>query len=225
MLTILVGKSGAGKDSILNKLIEKGFTALISDTTRPMREGEKDGREYHFVSEEEFLKNKDDYLEYRKYNTLVNGNPATWYYGSPKTELDKDKDYVIILELEGAKRFVDHYGKENCFVTYLDIQADIQKQRCENRAGYDETEFNRRFLDDNIVFSKERVMDVSNVTLSNNGNIYDTLKDFDILYNFYKQLEIPDGKHIAVALNYEYDTDSYYISYMDVDVYKKQQEY
>lgn len=57
MLKILMGKSAAGKDTLLNKLVAQGkYKPIISYTTRPMREGETDGVEYHFVTETQFSK-------------------------------------------------------------------------------------------------------------------------------------------------------------------------
>ena len=57
MLIILMGKSGAGKDTIQNEIIDRyNFNRFVSTTTRPMRKGEVNGREYHFVSVEEFKK-------------------------------------------------------------------------------------------------------------------------------------------------------------------------
>lgn len=49
------GKSCSGKDTIVNILIQMGYTRAITYTTRPPRIGEIDGREYHFISEKKFL--------------------------------------------------------------------------------------------------------------------------------------------------------------------------
>ena len=53
MLLILAGKSASGKDTLLNELIKnQNFNPLVSTTTRPMREGENEGKEYFFVSKD-----------------------------------------------------------------------------------------------------------------------------------------------------------------------------
>ena len=83
-ILIIIGESGVGKDTLLkelinNKIIDEG---IISTTSRPMRNGEKEGREYYFISTEEFKNkiNNNEFIEQRIYNT-VNGD---WYYGVSK---------------------------------------------------------------------------------------------------------------------------------------------
>ena len=81
MIVILIGKSASGKDTIARKLVEVGpkgfFTKLVGTTTRPIRENERDGVDYNFISKDEFLQliNNDMLLEYRAYNTLVDNKP------------------------------------------------------------------------------------------------------------------------------------------------------
>ena len=56
MNIILCGKSGSGKDFARNYIIETyGFTPIISHTSRPIREGEINGKDYHFISDQEFI--------------------------------------------------------------------------------------------------------------------------------------------------------------------------
>lgn len=102
MLVVLSGPSGAGKDTILDKLKESTFTfdKTISATTRAMRDGEKDGVDYFFIDKttfEEKIEN-GEFLEY----TVYSGN----YYGTLKTEVERlvDKGGCILLkiEVEGA---------------------------------------------------------------------------------------------------------------------------
>lgn len=50
MITLYIGKSAVGKDTLLKKQIEDGVSPIISFTTRPMREGEVNGVDYNFVS-------------------------------------------------------------------------------------------------------------------------------------------------------------------------------
>ena len=80
ILTVLSGFSGAGKGTVLRRLLEKydNYALSISATTRGPREGEENGREYFFKTREEFEKMiaKDELIEYAMY---VNN-----YYGTPK---------------------------------------------------------------------------------------------------------------------------------------------
>ena len=194
MITILCGKSASGKDTLLNELKAKeGFDSIISTTSRPIREGEQNGREYNFVPKSEFLQmiEKDEFLEYRTYNTTFAGEPDTWYYGCPKKtldDLDPNKDYVIILDMGGTKDFINYYGKENCFVCYVDTSDDIRMQRAGQRGSFDETEWNRRAADDNIKFSNAIVDDLANARLFNNeGTLKDLKESFMRALKNYKE--------------------------------------
>lgn len=187
MLHILMGKSGTGKDALMRKLIEKDhFIPLVSMTTRPMREGEKDGREYNFVTKEEFLKDLDDnkFIEYRSYNTLVDNIPDTWYYGSPKYELDDNKNYVVILDVEGTESFLSYYKGTPLLVTYIETPDELREERASLRGGFNKAEWDRRVVDDNRVFAPEIVSKIADVELLNKGTI-------DDLYNNYKLAAFP----------------------------------
>ena len=91
-LITLTGASACGKDSLLNKVLEsnKNIKPIISVTTRPKREGEKDGVEYKFISLEELkeLYNNEELIEIREYNT----EHGVWYYGITKDSIDIDSD-------------------------------------------------------------------------------------------------------------------------------------
>ena len=108
-LIILSGPSGAGKGTIHNELlrIDDNLTYSVSMTTRSPREGEKEGVDYFFVSEEQFkkeIKNKS-FLEY----ALVHGN----YYGTPRKSvlesLDKGLDVILELDIQGALKIKESY--------------------------------------------------------------------------------------------------------------------
>ena len=65
MILILCGKSGCGKDTLFKKLVNEDhlFSPIISTTTRPMRKGEKEGREYYFTDEATFKSRNDEWIE------------------------------------------------------------------------------------------------------------------------------------------------------------------
>jgi len=100
-ILVLSGPSGAGKSSIIKKIEDHigAYYFSISTTTRKMREGERDGVEYHFVSEDEFKKDIEQelFLEYAK----VHGN----YYGTsikPVKEALKNRKLVIFdIDVQG----------------------------------------------------------------------------------------------------------------------------
>ena len=95
-LIVLSGPSGVGKGTIVKELLKKGGYALsVSCTTRPKRNGEKEGISYFFVSEEKFRETiaSGGFLEYNNHF----GN----FYGTPKTFVEKQLlTYDVILEIE-----------------------------------------------------------------------------------------------------------------------------
>lgn len=102
LLIVLSGPSGVGKDAVLKKMKSKKLSLhhVVTVTTRPRREGEKDIVDYHFVSQQGFQQmfNKGELLEWAN----VYGN----YYGVPKKEvsqgLSKGTDVMIKVDVQGA---------------------------------------------------------------------------------------------------------------------------
>ena len=109
ILTVLSGFSGAGKGTVLRRLLEKydNYALSISTTTRGPREGEENGREYFFKTREEFEKMiaKDELIEYAMY---VNN-----YYGTPKAyvqeQLAEGKDVILEIEVQGALKVKEKF--------------------------------------------------------------------------------------------------------------------
>ncbi len=153
-ITIIIGKSGSGKDTLLKKMVAEGKTPIVSYTTRPMRVGEVDGVDYHFVSHDEFqyLIESNQLTEYRTYTTAVGGKRDTWFYGSPR--LDLGKDYVGVLTPEGAIPFIKAYGK-SVEIIYMQVSDEIRRARAIKRGSFDETEWQRRLAADEKDFSEE----------------------------------------------------------------------
>lgn len=171
MVIILVGKSASGKDTIAKQLVSLyGYEPIVSLTSRPMRDSEVDGREYNFVSKKEFemLIKNDRLIEYRSYNTLVNNVADTWYYGLLKAEFDVKKNYVVVLDIDGAKSFIDYVGKKNCMVFYIHSSDELRKCRAKTRGSFDETEWNRRLEDDEKVFNDVDLYKINAYKIVNN---------------------------------------------------------
>jgi guanylate kinase len=103
-LLVVVAPSGAGKTSLVAELLrrEPNIKLSISYTTRPPREGEAHGREYHFISRDEFERmiESGDFLEHAN----VYGN----YYGTSRrwieTELAGDHDVLLEIDWQGARQ-------------------------------------------------------------------------------------------------------------------------
>ena len=182
MVVILCGKSGSGKDAICKKLIESGYSPIISTTSRPKRDGEVDGVDYNFVDKDTFIQfiEHDFLIEYRSYNTLVDNIPDTWYYGILKQEFDlSKKDYVVILDIDGTREFKDYIertnGSDYCKVFYIFASDDVRKLRAMNRGSFNETEWNRRLEADLVDFAVDRVDSVDATIINNNGLLSDSV--------------------------------------------------
>ena len=176
-ILILLSTSSSGKDHTLNHLVNNyNFKPLISHTSRPMRPNEINHITYHFVSSEDFMQMiyDNDLIEYRTYKTLANGIPDTWLYGLSKqtiNELDKDTNYVTIFDVQGAKEFIEYYGRDNCFVCMLKCDDKIREERAKSRGGFNSEEWLRRKNDDLIVFSDENTKGLVDHYITNDGTI------------------------------------------------------
>ena len=109
-LIIISGTTCAGKGTVINKMLESdnNINLAISYTSRPMRKGEVDGKDYYFISHEEFEEKiaNDEFLEYAK---VRYGE----YFGTPKKEvielLENGKDVILEIDVQGAKIIKEKY--------------------------------------------------------------------------------------------------------------------
>ena len=176
-IIILCGKSSSGKDLIKNKLIKNGYKGIVTNTTRPPREGEQNGIHYNFLTEYHFLQliKEGEMIEYHKYNTEF----GVWYYGSSANNIDLTKhDYVIVLTLEGAEAYINYFGAENCIVFYIDAPKSIREKRAKERGSFNQEEWDRRVKTDNADFSLEKIVHICNFRVDNyNKPIYNLIKE------------------------------------------------
>lgn len=144
LLVVVSGPSGAGKGTICKRLLETkdDLVASISVTTRKPREGEVDGKNYFFVSREEFMEmvERDGFIEYAE----VYGN----YYGTPRKYVEenigKGRDVLLEIDIQGALQVKEKY-KEGVFVFILPPSMEELKQRITKRGTENEKEILRRF--------------------------------------------------------------------------------
>ena len=129
LLIVFSGPSGAGKDTIINEVIKrKNINAWISIsmTSRLPRGNEENGKEYFFVTKEEFEDNikKGNFLEYAEYNDN--------YYGTPKHKIDeylnKGIDVILIIEIQGALQ-IKELIPEALFIFIMPPSMEELKER------------------------------------------------------------------------------------------------
>ena len=137
LLIVISGPSGVGKGTVRKALFQKKGHDLVysvSMTTRQPREGEVEGKDYYFVSKEEFEERikRGKFLEYTKFV----GN----YYGTPldkvEEQLDEGKEVVLEIEVEGAKQ-VRKKMRDAIFIfiappTMADLKARLKSRGTES---------------------------------------------------------------------------------------------
>ena len=145
MPTVLVvtGPSGAGKGTLIRKLVERvpGIEVTVSATTRKQRRGEKNGREYWFLTDEEFLAGvaRGDFLEEVEY---VSGHR----YGTLRSELVRimDNGHVPLLELETVGALDVKRDVPGAVTIFISARVDELEHRLRERATESSGEIHER---------------------------------------------------------------------------------
>ena len=150
MIYIITGPSGVGKNTIINELSNHlEFYFSVSHTTRPRRDNEIDGKDYYFITEDEFenLINSGQMLEYEQY--------GEFYYGTSKEELSNDSSIIILdLEVNGATKLLE---EDNNFKgIFIDIDDYELINRLKNR-GHDATFIKERMKLANLQREKKEL--------------------------------------------------------------------
>lgn len=160
----VMGRSASGKDTVYKKLLETfpELRPLVTYTTRPMREGEKEGEEYHFSTERDLenIRREGRLIEQRVYQTVH----GPWTYatvddGSFRPE--GPDSFLGIGTLESWNRLREYYGPEAMFPIYLEtdpgmlLERALKREKKQTPPRY--AELCRRFLADEADFSEERI--------------------------------------------------------------------
>ena len=160
----LMGKSSTGKDTVYRKLMEwkqLELKRVVPYTTRPIRLGESEGKEYHFTDDEgyELLVKQGKVIESRAYNTYH----GLWrYFTVDDGEIDlRENNYLIIGTLESYVKTADYFGKEKVLPILLELNDGVRLQRALDRERKQENpryqEMCRRYLADAEDFSEEKI--------------------------------------------------------------------
>lgn len=158
----LMGKSSTGKDTIYKELLERehlNLHRIVPYTTRPIREGEKNGEEYFFTDEEEIRKLEEEnrIIEMRCYDTCF----GPWKYLTVNDEqIDLlQNDYLLIGTPEAYLSMRAYFGKEAVVPLLIEIDDGVRLQRALDREKQQQEpkydEMCRRFLADAKDFSEE----------------------------------------------------------------------
>ena len=177
----IMGKSSSGKDTIYNRIrSEEKLLPIVLYTTRPMRENEENGREYHFVDRACFEKMKSEgtVIEERIYNTIH----GEWIYFTSKESIDIEKGNCIgIGTLESYIKIKEHFG-EAVVPIYIEVEDGlrlaraVERERLQTNPKY--AELCRRFLADSSDFSEEKLKEAGIIRrFSNEGEIEECIDE------------------------------------------------
>lgn len=180
----VMGKSSSGKDSIYHEIMEKGALGLkpiIPYTTRPIRDGEQDGREYHFCTEDtvQRLQDAGRIMELRAYNTVY----GVWKYFTVDDErIDLSKNnYLYIVTLEGYTKIREYFGADRVVPIYIEVEDGERLMRAIAREQKQDVpkyeEMCRRFLADSADFCDEKLVEAGVVRHFQNNDFVQTVRE------------------------------------------------
>lgn len=134
---ILVGAAASGKDYMRKRFQDRQLKYAISFTTRPPRDGEEDGVDYYFLTNEQFQKmiDNDEFYEYVAFNG--------WFYGTSRKQFETND--IFIMTPYGISKLKPE-DRAQSFIMYFDIPLDVRKERLSKRSDADKVD--RRLLAD-----------------------------------------------------------------------------
>jgi len=158
-LILLVGESASGKSTIEKQLVNYGYSKIVSYTTRPMREGEVNGIDYHYISEEDFLYHLkiNFFAEY----TVYNG----WYYGIAHEDcLDNS---VVVVEPHGFRQLLK-IPNLHIKSFYIQVPERVRLKRMVDRGDNLMEVFRRIFSDQGLFQFIDKEVDyvVQNIAIN-----------------------------------------------------------
>lgn len=160
---VLCGKSASGKDTLLCKILgtagtNKTIGSLPSVTTRPMRPGEQEGKEYNFVTDEVFeqLVREGTITCAKAFET----SRGTYKYGKLLPSMSLSDDVITIGDIDCIKELRKTYGAENVIGVYLTASTACRHTRALMRAGwkdFDEEYWEHREEHDKVSYNMKYV--------------------------------------------------------------------
>ena len=157
----LMGKSASGKDTLYQEILKRlpQLKTVVPYTTRPIRIGEQNGREYFFTTQEELDRLLEDgkIIECRTYETMM----GPWsYFTADDGQIDiEHENYLMIGTLESYEKMCRYYGNGALVPVYIEVPDGIRLLRAVKREGKQKNpnyrEVCRRYLADEDDFSEE----------------------------------------------------------------------
>jgi guanylate kinase len=166
-LFVVMGKSASGKDTIFKEIThmaELPLKTVVGYTTRPIRDGEKNGEEYFFVSKEELsaFQRENRVIEHRAYDTMY----GVWdYFTVDDGQIDLEKNSSIIIGTPESFRQIRKYiGENRVYPIYLEVKDRLRLERALSREKTQKNpkyaELCRRYLADEEDFKEEYLIEL-----------------------------------------------------------------
>ncbi|PKK93043.1 MAG: hypothetical protein CVV61_06695 [Tenericutes bacterium HGW-Tenericutes-6] len=175
-MIVLVGASASGKTEIAKKMFEIfGYQKCVTTTTRPKRQNETDGKDYHFLDQETFIEaiKKDLFYEVSTYHNH--------YYGIQKKDVFDQG--IVIVEPKGANTLIDKLNQE-VYIVYIETSEALRQKRMLERGDSSDLVLERILFDrqvfyrdafkkiDLIVQNEDQTIDMLAQTIHNHYQSY-----------------------------------------------------
>ena len=158
----IVGKSASGKDYLARMLVKRipRVNPIVSWTTRPPREKEKEGVDYHFATDKEFYdaRRRGEFIEWAKFNN--------WYYGTLHGSIQEGKVYVGVFNLDGLAALLCHQDKYQIVPIYMETPFAVRLSRSIKREKKFTPEMVRRIFADFNDFCGNRYNSIKNCCIN-----------------------------------------------------------
>ena len=182
----IMGKSSTGKDTVYKRLLESeegGLRTLVMYTTRPAREGERDGVEYNFVDETQMkrLEAAGRIIERRSYHTVH----GIWHYFTVKDSQItlENKDFLTIGTLQSYQKTRDYFGADWVLPIYIEVEDGerlfraLLRERAQKHPKYEE--LCRRFLADSQDFSTQNLAQAGIYSFFYNHQLEECIREIE----------------------------------------------
>lgn len=183
-LFLIMGKSASGKDTLYKDIVarfEGKLGTVVPYTTRPMRAGETEGKEYHFISEERMraMEKEGRIIESRCYRTVY----GPWYYlTADDGQIDLERgSSILIVTPEAYAGLRNYFGEDKVVPLYVEVEDGVRltravlRERSQTKPRYEE--LCRRFLADAKDFSDERLLELGIVKRYQNDDYARVLEE------------------------------------------------